>query len=96
MPIGKTVRYCGHKATFQADIFEVAGAVVVRAPAAITPNDEHGVLNRDPKAYDLASHHLEDFPHGGFWRPDLGVFVVPKAQCSEVIPPGKFKKGQRR
>lgn len=75
--MGATVCYCGHDGTFIADVFEVAGANVVRANGPITP----GNLKRPAKG---ATHHLMDFPTAGFWRPDLGVFVVPKAQVEKL------------
>jgi hypothetical protein len=27
---------------------------------------------------------MVDYPEGGFWRPDLGVFVVPESQVKEI------------
>lgn len=75
--IGARVQYCGHDGTFVADIFEVEGANVVRASEPITA----GNLQRPAKS---ATHHIVDFPSGGFWRPDLGVFVVPKKQVREL------------
>lgn len=74
--IGARVQYCGHDAWFIADIIEVAGANVVRAPGRVDD-----LLVR-PKTG--ATHHLRDFPRSGFWRPDLGVFVVPKEQVVEL------------
>jgi hypothetical protein len=69
---GAIVKFCGHNGCFAADIFEAAGANVVRANGPVSPAN----LNR--KA--TPTHHIIDFPKSGFWRPDLGVFVVPKAQ----------------
>ena len=73
--VGAVVRYGGHDATFHADIFEIEGAAVVRAADSI---NKPGVLTR-PASYE-ATHSIIDFPKPGFWRPDLGVFVVPIAQ----------------
>lgn len=73
--VGAVVRYGGHDATFIADIMEVEGAVVVRANG---PLNQPGVLTR-PAAYD-ETHEIIDFPRPCFWRPDLGVFVLPKNQ----------------
>lgn len=70
---GAIVQYCGHDGTFVADIFEIAGANVVRASRAVSAS------NIDRPARN-ATHLLVDFPKQGFWRPDLGVFVVPKEQ----------------
>lgn len=74
---GARVHYCGHDGTFAADLYEIEGAVVVRASAPVTPGD------LDRPARD-ATHHLSDFPAAGFWRPDLGVFVVPAAQVRPI------------
>jgi len=75
--MGAVVQYCGHDGTFVADIYEVAEANVVRANGPVTSSN----LNRPAKN---ATHHLIDMPSGGFWRPDLGVFVVPKKQVEEL------------
>jgi hypothetical protein len=85
--IGAVVQYCGHKATFIADIFEIEGVNVVRAnftPKRDLPSAFDEKLNRDPVAYLKATHHLDDWPLQGFWRPGLGVFVVPKKQVKEL------------
>ena len=71
--MGAQVRYCGHDGTFVADIFLVAGANVVRAVGPVTGDNLH-------RPATGATHHLDDFPLSGFWRPDLGVFVVPEGQ----------------
>lgn len=78
--VGALVRYCGHPGTFVADIIEVAGANVVRPEGPVTMQN----LDRDPEAYEQATHHMVDWPVGGFWRPELGVFVVPKGQVKEL------------
>jgi hypothetical protein len=74
---GARVQYCGHGGWFIADILKVAGANVVRASGEVTP----GNIIRPA---DEATHHLIDFPDTGFWRPDLGVFVVPENQVEEL------------
>jgi hypothetical protein len=76
--MGAKVLYCGHDGWFAADIFEVEGANVVRANGPVTP----GNLVRPGSGE--ATHHLSDFPKAGFWRPDLGVFVVPKDQVEDL------------
>lgn len=73
--IGAKVVYCGHNGYFVADIFHIAGACVVRANGSVTP----GNLIRQ-NVDEEATHIISDFPHPGFWRPDLGVFVVPEDQ----------------
>lgn len=75
--MGVLVQYCGHDGWFVADIYRIAGANVVRANGAVTP----GALTRPATG---ATHHLLDSPVPGFWRPDLGVFVVPEGQVREV------------
>lgn len=78
---GATVRYCGHKATFTADIFLVGNANVVRPDGPI----DLKTLNTDEEVYkSQATHELVDFPTVGFWRPDLGVFVVPEKQVIKL------------
>lgn len=77
---GATVHMIPHDLVFQADIFEVAGAVVVRANGPIARN-----INAWPRSSNFCEHHLPTHElrddHGrGFWRDDLGVFVVP-ADC---------------
>lgn len=79
--IGAIVRYCGHKATFIADVREIGGAVVIHAAAPIT---DTGGLNRDPGEYKFATHYIVDFPEGGFWKPRLGLFVVPENQVTDL------------
>ena len=75
--MGAIVQYSGQNGVFVADIFEVAGANVVRANGPVTGFN----LTRPAKH---ATHHLTDMPVGGFWRPDVGVFVVPKNQVKEL------------
>lgn len=76
--VGARVIYCGHAGYFLADISVVAGAAVVRANGKVTP----GNLVRDDR-FGAATHRVSDV-EGGFWRPDLGVFVVPVGQVQEV------------
>lgn len=73
---GALVQYCGHNAMFIADIYEINGVNVVRANG---PVDKH--LIRPAKE---PTHHMVDFPRAGFWKPDLGVFVVPSKQVREL------------
>ena len=87
--MGAIVQYCGHNGSFVADIFEVAGANVVRANKPVTPAN---LLRRAVPGE--VTHHLVDLPSAGFWRPDIGVFVVPKAQVTEADV--RSVAGQRR
>lgn len=77
---GVSVRYCGHKASFVADITVVGEAVVVRHDGPVTMEN----VDRSVKSFNAAPFHLMDFPSAGFWRPDLGVFVVPKSQFKKA------------
>lgn len=75
---GAIIKYCGHDASFVADIYLIEGANVIRPNRPITEE----TLERPAKG---ATHHLVDFPSSGFWRPDLGVFVVPENQV-KLLP----------
>jgi hypothetical protein len=88
--VGARVMYCGHDAYFVADIYKVGNTNVVRAGGPINET----ILVRDKHAMRRlpATHQLSDFPRAGFWRPDLGVFVVPEAQVFEI--PVKPKRKQ--
>ena len=77
--IGAVVRYCGHAGTFVADIFEVGEVNVVK-----TDPVTNETLDRNKYAYDTATHELTDFPSRGCWCPERGIFVVPKAQVTEL------------
>lgn len=74
--MGAKVQYCGHNGTFVADIFLIGDVNVVRANGPVNA----GNLERPAKH---PTHHLMDFPQAGFWSPDRGIFVVPKAQVKE-------------
>jgi hypothetical protein len=76
--VGLTVLYCGHNGYFKADIYAVGNALVVRAPGKI----DGGTLLRGDTF--TPTHHLSDCPQPGFWRPDLGVFVVPEDQVKLI------------
>jgi hypothetical protein len=78
---GARIQYCGHKAVFSADVYPVGSAVVIRALGPISET----YLDRTPTSYGAADYHLTDTPEIGFWRPDLGVFVVPKAQLRTAL-----------
>ena len=70
---GAWVKYCGHDAMFVADVFEIEGAVAIYANGDIEKS-----LVRPATAE--ATHHVEDFPQAGMWKPRRGVLVVPKDQ----------------
>lgn len=75
---GALVHMVSHDLVFAADLFEVAGAIVVRANGPIVRD-----VNAWPRSANFCDHHqptheLRDDNGTGFWREDLGVFVVPK------------------
>lgn len=80
--VGVTVQYCGHDATFLADIIEVGGACVVVAAEPIIDNKG---LKRPARG---ATHLMVDFPVGGYWKPQKGIFVVPNEQI-RLLEPGE-------
>lgn len=79
---GALVHMVPHGILFAADLFEVAGAMVVRA---------NGPLRRDSNCWafiegqSLPTHELHDDRGTGFWREDLGVFVVRKDLLKEIF-----------
>jgi hypothetical protein len=84
--IGATVIFCGHRGFFLADIMQVGSAFVVRANGPVTP------ANIIREGVDEASTHIVSDMWGGFWRPDLGVFVVPsKGLTVTKVGKAKFK-----
>lgn len=84
--IGANVIFGGHNGHFIADIFVVGNCNVVRASREVTPD------NLDRTMMHNATHHLSDYPASGFWRPDLGVFVVPKSQVTELAKGSKTER----
>jgi hypothetical protein len=72
--MGANVLFGGHRGHFIADIHVVGNCNVIRASREVTPD------NLDRTMMHNATHHMSDYPTGGFWRPDLGVFVVPATQ----------------
>jgi hypothetical protein len=78
--MGAMILYCGHNGAFIADITEIEGATVVRPNGPI----DLAKLDRSVTSVRRATHHLTDSPTAGFWRPDLGVFVVPSAQVKAL------------
>lgn len=84
---GAKVAFCGHNGWFLADIYYVGNVNVIRANGKITGDN----LNRPATP---ATHHVSDFPTAGFWKPELGVLVVPEEQVQEVKD-GKVKIGKK-
>ena len=76
--MGAIVQFCGHRGTFIADIYDIGECNVVHASREVNGD----TINRDN--FDAATHHISDFPKAGFWKPRIGVFVVPKSQVTEL------------
>ena len=76
---GVIVRYCGHNASFLADVYEIGGACVVVASGPLQNGHQDGSGLQRP-ASPKATLHLVDFPQAGYWQPRKGIFVVPSAQ----------------
>lgn len=86
--VGVTVVYCGHDASFLADIIEVAGACVVIAASPV------GDRTLTRPASPRATHHLVDWPKAGYWSPNKGLFIVPNAQVRLITPKDQTPKPQ--
>jgi hypothetical protein len=76
---GAVVHDIPHGIIFCADLFEVEGAIVVRANGPIKVGVNAFPDDALPLRLGSPTHELHDRP-GSFWRRDLGVFVVAKAQ----------------
>lgn len=80
---GAYVHMLAHDVVFAADLFEVAGAIVVRANGPLIRG--RNCWARSDAICDalLPTHELIDSPMTGFWREDLGIFVV---LASQLLP----------
>lgn len=76
--IGARVMFCGHKGWFVADIHQVGTANVV---VSCGPVNGSTIIRTD---LDEATHHMVDFPLAGYWKPEIGLFVVPIGQVKEL------------
>lgn len=74
--MGAWVKYCGHNGCFVADIWEVGSANVVVANGPVRPEN----LDREMPP----THTMVDLPKSGYWRPEKGIFVVPKPQVKKL------------
>lgn len=74
--------YCGHDATFVADIWRIGNVNVIVANGPLHGHN-NTLLERPARG---ATHHVKDFPEAGYWRPEKGIFVVPEKQCREIKP----------
>lgn len=74
---GARVYFADYNVTLSADIYAVEGVVVVRT---CSWRDE-----AFPRGDEGATHNLYAPPGGvdQFWRPDIGVFVVPQRCITE-------------
>lgn len=81
---GAIVRYCGHDASFIADIYRVGNVNVIHANGPILK-----CLTRPCSPH--ATHWLQDFPSAGFWKPNVGIFAVPASQVLELKAKKKKK-----
>lgn len=87
--VGAKIGYCGHNAIFIGDIYRVGNVNVIRSNLDLK-NPKHrknglcGLLLRGDEAVKSATHWITDFPNPGFWRADLGVFVIPEKQCKKL------------
>jgi hypothetical protein len=73
------IRYCGHDAVFTADLLFIDTVVVIR-------HDGPLLLDTIQRPATDAAYHMSDFPNPGFWRPDIGVFVIPVNQLRSLLP----------
>lgn len=78
--MGAVVLYCGHDASFSADIFKVGTANIVIANGDL---DAPGILTRPARAD--CTHHVADHM-GGVWKPHRGLFAVPEEACVQLNP----------
>jgi hypothetical protein len=85
--MGAIVQYCGHDGWFIADIHRVENVNVIYASRPVTMEN----LNRPAED---CTHHITDFPVGGFWKPQKGIFVIPEAQCKALSGNGAPKQGK--
>lgn len=84
--VGAKVQYCGHRGYFVANISlayspQFAGANIVRANGPVDPKN---LIRPARQKSEPPTHTMVDFPVAGFWRPDLGVFVVPEDQVKKI------------
>ena len=75
---GINVQFCGHEGYFIADVRILKGCAIVHASAPVSPDSIYRNNEFGP-----ATHIVVDFPVG-FWKPQLGVFVVPRDQFREL------------
>jgi hypothetical protein len=77
---GARVHMLSHGLVFSADLYEVEGAMVVRANGPLTPRN---TWRANDDGWMEPTHELLDDHGSGFWREDLGIFVVAKLYLRE-------------
>jgi hypothetical protein len=82
--MGAVVIYCGHDASFVADIHRIGDVNVVIAHGTGSEAGFNSHLTRpaDPEA----THHLVDFPGPVYWSAARGVFAVPEGNVKALKP----------
>lgn len=83
---GATVHMLPHDLVFQADLFAIADAIVVRANGPLVRGDNCWPRSAAFCELHQPTHELHDDHGTGFWREDLGIFVVPKDLVVVCIP----------
>lgn len=68
---------------FAADIFKVGSAFVVRANGPIVQGENAWPVERFCASH-RPTHELLDDLGKGFWREDLGIFVIPEDKLREL------------
>lgn len=77
---GARVHCVPYDYVFSADLFQIAGAMVVRANGPIVRGENTHALDSKICKICPPTHELHDDRGRGFWREDLGIFVIP-ADC---------------
>ncbi len=84
---GARVHLLAYDTVFAADLFEVAGAIVVKANGPIVhgKNAFKSTADGVTGIFGKPTHVVHDLPEPTYWAPEMGLFVVPKAQCVEGV-----------
>lgn len=77
MRMGVRIQYCGHDASFVADVYDFGDTVAIHKGSPL----DLATVDRPAGACDFL---LTDFPTGGMWKPSIGVFVVPSTQLRPI------------
>ena len=73
-----------------ADLYRVENCIVIRTPGALDncAMYEHELEGHGQSLKDRPVTHTVTEGFNSFWRPDLGIFVVPINHVSEVLKDG--------